>query len=218
MPARKAKPLKRNPKSNMLTIKRMPLGTMAANCYLLYDEEGRVIIIDPGDEAEFISRVILEKGLRPLKIIATHGHFDHLMAVAELKLVFGIPFMANKKDSFLILKMPERARKYLGETALPLKIDSNIKAGEKIKLGKHVLEVIETPGHTPGSISLVERKERIAFVGDLIFKDGSIGRYDFGYSDKEGLKISVAKILKLPEETTIYPGHGEEFTVADFGT
>ena len=196
----------------------MPLGTMAANCYLVYDEEGSTIIIDPGDEAEFISRVILEKGLKPQKIIATHGHFDHCLAAPELKLAFGLEFLANKKDSFLISKMPERAKKYLGETALPLKIDSNIKAGGRLKLGKHVLEVIGTPGHTPGSISLVERKEKIVFVGDLVFKDGSIGRYDFGYSDKEGLKISVAKILALPGETIIYPGHGEEFTVADFGT
>ena len=193
----------------------MPLGTMAANCYLVYDEEGSALIIDPGDEAEFISRVILEKGLKPLKIIATHGHFDHILAAPELKLAFGIEFLASKKDSFLILKMPERARKYLGETALPLKIDSNIKAGGRLKLGKHVLEVIEAPGHTPGSISLLERKERIAFVGDLIFKDGSIGRYDFPYSDKAKLYKSVKKILDLPGKTVIYPGHGEEVLVKE---
>lgn len=194
----------------------MPLGTMAANCYLLYDEEGRAIIIDPGDEADFISRKILAKGLTPLKIIATHGHLDHIMAATELKLAFGIPFMANKKDSFLISKMPERAKKYLGETALPLKIDSNIKTGGRLKLGKHVLEVIETPGHTPGSISLVEKKERIAFVGDLIFKGGSIGRYDFPYSDRKRLAKSIERILAFPDKTIIYPGHGEEFTVKEF--
>ena len=201
----------------MLTIKRMPVGPMAANCYLVYEEEGKALIIDPGDEAEFISRVILEKGLAPQRIIATHGHFDHLLAANELKLAFDIPFLASKKDSFLISRIPILAKKYLGEAALPLKIDSNIKEGDKIRVGKYVFEVIETPGHTPGSLCLLEMREKVLFGGDLIFKDGSVGRYDFGYSDKEVLKISVAKILKLPGDTTIYPGHSEEFTVADFG-
>ena len=201
----------------MLTIKRMPVGPMAANCYLIYEEEGKALIIDPGDEAEFISRVILEKGLAPQRIIATHGHFDHLLAANELKLAFDIPFLASKKDSFLISRIPILAKKYLGEAALPLKIDSNIKEGDKIRVGKYVFEVLETPGHTPGSLCLLEMREKVLFGGDLIFKDGSVGRYDFGYSDKEVLKISVAKILKLPGDTTIYPGHSEEFTVADFG-
>ncbi|OGM79100.1 hypothetical protein A2597_00125 [Candidatus Woesebacteria bacterium RIFOXYD1_FULL_46_19] len=201
----------------MLTIKRMPVGPMAANCYLIYEEEGKALIIDPGDEAEFISRVILEKGLAPQRIIATHGHFDHLLAANELKLAFDIPFLASKKDSFLISRIPILAKKYLGEAALPLKIDSNIKEGDKIRVGKYVFEVIETPGHTPGSLCLLAMREKVLFGGDLIFKDGSVGRYDFGYSDKEVLKISVAKILKLPGDTTIYPGHSEEFTVADFG-
>lgn len=201
----------------MLTIKRMPVGPMAANCYLIYEEEGKALIIDPGDEAEFISRVILEKGLAPQRIIATHGHFDHLLAANELKLAFDIPFLASKKDSFLISRIPILAKKYLGEAALPLKIDSNIKEGDKIRVGKYVFEVLETPGHTPGSLCLLAMREKVLFGGDLIFKDGSVGRYDFGYSDKEVLKISVAKILKLPGDTTIYPGHSEEFTVADFG-
>lgn len=183
---------------------------MAANCYLVYDEEGKTIIIDPGDEAEFISRIILEKGLKPQKIIATHGHFDHILAAPELKLAFGIPFYASKKDSPLISKMPERARRYLGESPLPLKIDSNLKGGDKIRLGKYVFEVLETPGHTPGSICLFEKKEKALFVGDLIFKDGSVGRYDFPYSNKAKLYKSVKKILDLPGKTVFYPGHGEE--------
>mgnify|MGYP001585932489 CR=1 FL=1 len=197
----------------MLTIKRMPLGTMAANCYLVYDEEGKALIIDPGDEAEFISRVILERGLKPQKIIATHGHFDHLLAAPELKLTFGIPFLANKKDAPLISKMPFLAKKYLRETVLPLKIDFNVKAGDKIRLTKHVFEVIETPGHTPGSIGVFARGEKVLFGGDLIFKDGSIGRYDFPYSDKAKLYQSVKKILAFPGKTVVYPGHGEEVLV-----
>ncbi|MBI2065920.1 MBL fold metallo-hydrolase [Candidatus Woesebacteria bacterium] len=199
----------------MLSIKRLPLGTMAANCYLVYDAKGSAIIIDPGDEAEFISRIILEKGLRPQKIIATHGHFDHILAAPELKLAFGIPFYASKKDSSLISKMPERAKRFLGETPLPLKIDSNIKEGDRIRVGKYVFEVLETPGHTPGSICLFEKKERALFVGDLVFRDGSVGRYDFPYSDKARLYKSVKKILGFPDKTILYPGHGEEVLIKE---
>lgn len=190
-------------------IKKLILGEMAANCYLIFDEKSReTIIVDPGDEADYIETVIADLGLNPTCVIATHGHSDHVSAVYELKLAYKIPFLANEKDKFLLNKIfpfsPE--------------IDKNLVQEEKIKIGPQEFTVVETPGHTPGSICLYSRKNKIAFVGDLIFKDGSVGRYDFGYSDKEGLKISVAKILALPRETTVYPGHGEEFTVADFGT
>ncbi|MBI4153628.1 MBL fold metallo-hydrolase [Candidatus Woesebacteria bacterium] len=190
-------------------VKRLIVGSFSSNCYLVFDEKSKeTLIVDPGDEAEFISRVILEEGLTPLKIIATHGHFDHLMAATELKLAFGIPLLANKKDSFLLSRMPE--------TLLPLKIDLNIKGGDKIRLGMYVFEVLETPGHTPGSICLYSRENKVAFVGDLVFKGGGIGRYDFAYSDRRKLNQSIKKILKrFHKDTIIYSGHGEEFAVKE---
>ena len=201
MPARRNK--------SGFTIKKLILGEMAANCYLVFDEKSREgIIIDPGDEADYIETVIADLGFNPTGVIATHGHSDHVSAVYELKLAYKIPFLANKKDKFLL----DRIFPFNPE------IDKNLVQGEKIKVGPSELTVVETPGHTPGSICLYSGRNKIVFVGDLIFKDGRVGRYDFGYSDKKGLKISVDKILKLLGDTTIYPGHSEEFTVEHFGT
>lgn len=198
----------------MLSVKRLPLGEMSANCYLLYSGE-EALIIDPADEADYITRLIGEKSLKPTAVIATHGHLDHILAAGELKISFKIPFYASKKDAFLISKMPKQAERYLKTIALPVEVDFHLGQGDKIRLGDETLEVLETPGHTPGSICLLGKKSKVVFVGDLIFKDGAVGRYDFGYSDKEELKKSLAKILKLPKDTTIYPGHGEEFLLKD---
>ena len=198
----------------MLNVQRLPLGEMLANCYLI-SSHAEVLIIDPADESDFISGLILKSSLQPKALIATHGHLDHILASEELKLSLKIPFYANKKDFFLISKMPKQAQKYLKTTALPVKIDQDLKDKDKIKLGDEILEVIEIPGHTPGSICLYSKSSKAAFVGDLVFKDGSVGRYDFGYSDKVELKKSVSKILKLPGDTIIYPGHGEAFLLKD---
>lgn len=183
---------------------------MAGNCYLVSEASANeTLIVDPGDEADFITRIILERDLKPKAIILTHGHFDHVMVAGELFLTLGVPIFGNFKDKFLL----SRARK-----ALPVKLNSNLKEGQKLPLGKYKFVVWETPGHTPGSICLIERKEKIAIVGDLVFADGSFGRYDFSYSRKDKLLASVKRILSLAPNTRIYPGHGEEFLIKRFGT
>ena len=170
----------------------------------------------PGVDYVIPNTTYLEERKEKIRaLIITHGHLDHILAAGELKISFNIPIYGNKKDTFLITKMPQQARKYLKTTALPIKIDFNVGEVDKIKLGDETLEVVETPGHPPGSISLYCKNSKIAFVGDLIFKDGSVGRSDFGYSNKLKLKRSIAGILKLPKETTIYPGHGEEFPLKE---
>ncbi|KKT66395.1 MAG: Beta-lactamase domain protein [Candidatus Woesebacteria bacterium GW2011_GWC2_45_9] len=212
MPARKSN-------SPLLNVKTLTVGEMAENCHLVFDKNFKeAVIIDPGDEADYLEKVINDLELTPTLIVATHGHLDHVMAVFELKLAYNIPFYMNSKDDFLLQRLPQTAKHFGKVEAFPVSIDKNLAEADVLKIGGSPFFVIETPGHTPGSITLASKEAKIAFVGDLIFKDGRVGRYDFGYSDKEGLKISVAKILKLPGDTTIYPGHGEEFTVADFGT
>lgn len=207
-------------KSNLsrLGIESLTVGAMAENCYLVFDKKAKeTVIIDPGDDADYIESVINDLKLRPLLIIATHGHFDHVMAVFELTLGYEIPFYMNRKDDFLLQRLSQTAERFLKVKAVSPSIDKNLAEGDLIRVGRSIFSVIETPGHTPGSITLFNQKEKIAFVGDLIFKDGTVGRYDFNYSDKKDLKTSVAKIMALPADTTIYAGHGEEFTVAGFG-
>ncbi len=189
------------------------VGKLQTNCYLVWDEKNReAIIIDPGDDADFIIRKIQDLELKPKLILVTHGHFDHVLGVPELKLAFQIPFLMHKKDMFLLKRSQKTAKFFTGqETDPPLKPDQFIKEKDEIKFGKKKLKVIETPGHSPGGVSFFNRG--VLFSGDTLFKQG-IGRTDFEYASGEQLLSSIKnKLFKLPSETKVYPGHGEETTI-----
>src|SRR3989344_3078409 len=138
----------------------LPVGQMQSNCYLYTDVKTlKTIIIDPGDDADYIQRVISDKNLHPELIIATHGHFDHIMAVTELKLAYNIPLNLNCDDNFLIQNMQNSAKHFLSyDPGPPPQIDGCIKHNEQIKLGENSLNAISVPGHTPGSICLYDKK------------------------------------------------------------
>ncbi len=196
-----------------MKVIKLPLGELKANCYILA-KENKALIIDPADEGGFILEKLMQEKLQPLALLATHGHFDHVMAVGEIQLSFDIPFYIAKEDLFLIKRLEKTAEYFLGYrpgVLKPQKIKF-LKEG-KIKIGPFEFEVIKTPGHTPGSVCFYFEKENLAFVGDTIFKDG-IGRYDFSYSDKQKLFESIKKLQKLPRETIFLPGHGEDFKIS----
>lgn len=190
-----------------------PLGQMQANCYFVIQDK-QCILIDPADSADFILEEISRRNLELVGLVATHGHFDHVMAVGEIQLSFpDIPFYINSEDMFLIKRLEETAKYFLGfepHVIKPKKF-AELKEGT-MHIGNIQFEVLSTPGHTPGSVSLYFRKEAIIFSGDTLF-NGGVGRYDFSYSDKNELKRSVQRLLDLPEFTKIYPGHGEETLV-----
>lgn len=199
----------------MLKIRRLPLGQLQTNCYLLI-ERNYALIVDPGDDADFIQRILEDEEAKPTKIIATHGHYDHILAVTELKLAYNIPFLMHKADEFLLKRMGSSAKYFSGLPADPApKIDEYLEEGDKFKVGKSSLKVIGTPGHTPGSIALHSSRLSVVFVGDLVFAEGGVGRTDFAYSSKKDLEKSIKKILKLPEKTTVHSGHGEETDVGE---
>ena len=148
-------------------LRTLTVGQLATNCYLVFDRKSQEgLIIDPGDSADYIMRVLADEKVRPLKILATHGHFDHLLAATELKLAFGIPLLSHKKDEFLVKNIQKSADYFLLEKQgakrrhflqsepidPPPSVDGFLKEGQKISFGRHKLEVLETPGHTPGSI------------------------------------------------------------------
>lgn len=204
-----------------MKIETFVLGQLQTNCYLIYDEKSKQgVIIDPADSAEFIAEKIQLLKISPKAIIATHGHFDHVLAAGELQLILNIPFYIHENDLFLLKKMNQSASYWLNQNikkTLPLKIKF-IKENDKIFFGNHYLKVLETPGHTPGSICLVLNpltRELVnsltLFSGDTLFKDG-IGRYDFFYSSLKDLKISLTKLFGLPKKTLVYPGHGSSPT------
>lgn len=191
------------------------VGQLQTNCYLaVCPKTDQCVVIDPGDSAEFISEKILNPGIKPKFIILTHGHFDHIMAAEELRLNFKAPILVHRDDLFLVKQVQESASHWLAgkQEFLPAKQVKFIKEGDQIKFGKEKLAVIHTPGHTPGSISLFNQKEKVIFCGDLVFKNG-VGRTDFSYGSSENLQDSLKKIFSLPPETVIYPGHGEEFAL-----
>jgi hydroxyacylglutathione hydrolase len=199
----------------MIKVKRLIVGPLATNCFLVFDDKTKeALILDPGDDADYIERVINDLNLKPIKIVATHGHYDHVLAVTELKKAYQISFSASKKDNFL-LKRASQSADYFSKikNTLNPKIDKFLKEKDKISLGKTIFKIIETPGHTPGSLSLYSEKEKMIFVGDLMFADGSIGRCDLSYSDCQKLGNSLEKIKSISSQShpIIYSGHGPSF-------
>jgi hydroxyacylglutathione hydrolase len=198
-------------------VKKLVVGQLETNCYLVFDSKTRkAIIIDPGDDADYIIRILSDLEVKPLKIVATHGHLDHILAVTELKLAYNIPFLIHRADEFLLKRVRPTTKHFLGTEADPtLPVDDYLKEGDKLAIDNCELKIITTPGHTPGSVSLYSKKAGIVFVGDLIFAGGGLGRTDFQYASFDDLKKSIEKILKLPKETIVYSGHGEETIIGN---
>ncbi len=203
-----------------MQVTTLAVGQMSSNCYLLQDNSNNCVIVDPGDDGEFIIQKILDMDLKPQAILATHGHFDHILAALELKLAFGIPFYMNKKDEFLLSRMRASTKHFAGfDPGPPPKIDFDLRPDSELKIpacaGREncKLKIISTPGHTPGSVSVLANDK--LFVGDVIFADGSTGRTSHVYSSVKDLGKSIQKILKLPSDTIVYPGHGESFLLKD---
>ncbi|OGM12164.1 hypothetical protein A2W13_00730 [Candidatus Woesebacteria bacterium RBG_16_36_11] len=195
----------------MITVERLIVGEFKTNCYLLYDSINKdTLIIDPGDDPDYIIDTISRLELKPTAILVTHGHFDHIMGIFTLQKSFKIPFMVHKKDEFLVKDMANRAKYFLKITSDPSpKIDKYLSENMIIKIKDIEIKVMETPGHTPGSVTFEVVKEDLLFVGDLVFKGRSFGRTDFKYSSNKMLLKSFAKILSFSKNTLVYSGHGE---------
>jgi len=165
------------------------LGELQANCYLLIKDK-ECLLIDPADDANFLLEEITRRNLKLVGLLATHGHFDHIMAVGEIQLTYPeIPLYINLKDEFLLDRLQETAEYFLGHKIAiikPKKIsavpENELKifrlAEASAKRANFKIKIIFSPGHTPGSVCFYFADDKILFSGDLIFKDG-IGRYDF---------------------------------------
>jgi glyoxylase-like metal-dependent hydrolase (beta-lactamase superfamily II) len=197
-----------------LDIKKLEVGKLATNCYIVVHKETEdAIIIDPGDDAEYIISVLQREQLTPKQIIATHGHFDHVLGVLEIKLAYDIPFFIHKADEFLLKRAVDSSDYFTGIKSDPVPMpDGYIDETSKIILSDVEFSILETPGHTPGSISLFNKDEKVLFVGDVIFKEG-VGRTDFSYSDFNKLKESIGILTKLKDKYTVYPGHEDTFSL-----
>lgn len=195
-----------------MQIETFSLGQLATNCYLAWCEKTReAIVIDPADEGGFISEKILELDLKPVAIILTHGHFDHLLGLLELKLNFSqVPIMMYEADLFLVKSAKKRTQHWLKMQVDLVPIpDIFLKEGDKIKFGQETLTVLHTPGHTPGSICLYN--DGAIFTGDTLFAGGVIGRTDLSYSSPKHMSQSLTKVKELLGSKQMYAGHGDSF-------
>jgi len=188
-----------------MKVEKIAVGSLDTNCYLIQSGED-IGVIDPGEDAEKLIETIEAKGDEGVSlkfVLATHFHWDHVNAVDELLKEYGADFYIGEKD---LQPLEESAE-------IDARPDSTLAEGDEVKLGKNVLKVMETPGHSPGSISLLEEDEGLAFVGDLVFANG-FGRTDLPGGSREALEDSLERLVGLDGDWEVYSGHGPVFRLS----
>lgn len=182
-----------------MEIETIKVGELQTNCYIVKDSN-EAVAIDPGFEAKEILPHL--KGSKVIAIILTHGHYDHVTDAFKLKEEINAPMYIHKDDEAMMVY------------TTGLKADTLFSGGEKIKVGSTEFEVINTPGHTTGGLCLYNKKENVLFSGDTLFKN-DYGRTDLPGSSQDQMEESLKKLQKLPPETKVYPGHGDQTTIGD---
>ena len=197
-------------------IKKLTLGPVATNCYIVGDTETKeALLIDPVDEAPLLLKTAQDADWTIKLILATHGHFDHVLASKELKELTGAPFYIHKADLVLLESLPQQGVMFFGkpfpEAAVPNRFLTS--EPEIIELGAIKLETLFTPGHAPGHVSFYLRNHKIVFGGDCLFA-GSIGRTDLPGGDYDLLMKSIFdKLLTLGDDVYVLAGHMEVTTI-----
>jgi len=192
----------------------LPVGMLQCNCSVFGDEATREgLVVDPGDEIDSILEILHRHGLKVKAIVITHAHIDHIGGAQKLKRSTGAPIYMNANDRALQHMMDVQAG-WLGmETPEEASVDVDAKDGDSLVFGTTEVHVMHTPGHTQGSISLWMPSEQKLVAGDTLFRD-SIGRTDLpGGNGRQILQSIHDKLLPLPEETVVIPGHGGNTTI-----
>ena len=194
-----------------MEIKTIITGQIEENCYLVCDENKHCMVIDPGDDYQHILKTIKENELLVETIVLTHGHYDHVGAVNEIKQETGARVIAHEDEKELIAKSDMSLSRYVDPDFPIPAVDGYVKEGDVISVGNLSFTVMHTPGHTQGGMCLY--REGILFSGDTIFQ-GTLGRWDFPTGNLSKLIHSITRrIFTLPDDTVIYSGHGEKTTV-----
>jgi glyoxylase-like metal-dependent hydrolase (beta-lactamase superfamily II) len=196
---------------NIYRLATITVGALEENCYLLADtESGETFIIDPGAEPDRIIEAIETGGLKPVGIINTHGHWDHIGANGALKQKYGIPIYAFAKEADYLLEPALNCSSLIGPGYRSPAADVLLADGQVLRLGQLEIKVLATPGHTAGGISLLVAD--LAFTGDTLFS-GTMGRTDLPGGDEDVILASLSKFKELSPSLKILPGHGPSSTL-----
>jgi hydroxyacylglutathione hydrolase len=194
----------------------IPVGPLACNCSVIGDDASReAMVIDPGDNIDEVMALITKHSLKVRQIVITHAHIDHVGGAMKLRQLTGAPILLNQNDQAL-LKMLDVQATWIG-VAPPgkVEIDQSVTTGDALKVGSIEASVLHTPGHTEGSVCLYFPAEQKLIAGDTLFA-GSIGRTDLPGGDfKKIIRSLHEKLLSLPDETVVVPGHGQLTTIGE---
>ena len=193
-----------------------PVGPLQCNCSVIGDESTRQgMVIDPGDDIEDVLAIVHRHGLTIKQIVVTHGHIDHIGGAMKLKSITGAPILLNQND-LPQLKLLGNFAAYIGiPTPEPVQIDQELRDADVLRAGQLAATVMHTPGHTEGSVCLYLPAERKLIAGDTLFA-GSIGRTDLPGGSFEKIMVSLRdRVLALPDETVVVPGHGPATTIGE---
>ena len=192
-----------------MQVKPLTVGPLQENCYLVWQASGNGLIIDPGDDAQQIKDAINQNAIEPQAILLTHGHVDHIRAIPEVAATYNLEVFLPREDHTLYLSPKNEVLPFVTAAQnLPEPVTS------PIQIPDLDYQVLATPGHTKGGCSFYFKTEGVVFTGDTLFR-GSIGRTDLPGADHATLLESIRqKLLTLPPDTTVYPGHGPSTTIA----
>lgn len=200
-----------------MIVEHLIVGPLRVNCFILgCEDSGDAVVIDPGGDPQAIRGLLERRGWTLRAILATHAHFDHILAVDALREDAHIPFYLHPADEAILPYQRDWVRTWMGFDPGPMPhVDEPLLPDTPFQQGCIRLEVAHTPGHSPGSVTLLDREGGRAFVGDLIFA-GAVGRTDIPGGGQDLLMDSLRRvILPLPDETLLLPGHGEFTTVGE---
>lgn len=193
-------------------VKQIPVGPLMVNCYLFgCTTTHEAVIIDPGDEPEKIQAAVTESGAQIIGVVLTHGHYDHLGALHEIRSIYDCPVMVHEAEADTVTSPQANLSLFMGDGIHSSPAERLLHDGDIIGIGDIELAVVHTPGHSVGGICLLY--DKILFGGDLLFLT-SIGRHDLPGGSYQQLEDSILnKVYRQPDDTIVYPGHGDKTTV-----
>ncbi len=196
-----------------MIFKRLQTGVYAVNCYIIADDKTKeAIVVDPGGDLDDIASVIQKEELQVKYILLTHGHGDHIGALADLKQITGAQVGIHGKDADMLADPAKNLSVQTSGTAIAITADLLLEDGQKLTFGEETVTVIHTPGHTRGGVCF--RIDDFILSGDTLFR-ASVGRSDLHGGNHEQLVKSIkTKLFTLPDQTDVYPGHGAASTIA----